>query len=116
MGAKRHEHQTGLKTRPGGLRSLLWFHAGLHRQGQHLRTDCAGQPQQAAGSVLGLFQLYVIPDTGLRHDVEAFLLRTQPWYLRGLNRQGAKFADAKKVEQQDEKADAIRRKAISRRK
>jgi len=67
------------------------------------------------GQFWDYFSWYVIPDTGLRHDVEAFLLRTQPWYLRGLNR-GAKFADAKKVEQQDEKADAIRRKAISRRK
>jgi hypothetical protein len=55
------------------------------------------------------FSWYIIPDPSLRHDIEAFLLRRLPWYLRGLNQQSGKFRDARKVQERDQKPEPIKR-------
>lgn len=62
------------------------------------------------GQFWDYFSWYVIPNPRLRHDIEALLLRALPWYLRSLNRQSGKFAEGKKVEQQDARPEPIRRK------
>jgi hypothetical protein len=56
------------------------------------------------------FSWYIIPDSGLRHDTEALLLRKLPWYLRGLTKQNGKFLDAMRAKQRDENPEAISRR------
>jgi hypothetical protein len=55
------------------------------------------------------FSWYIISDSDLGHDIEAFLLRRLPWNLRG-NKQRGKVKDAKRQKQQDAKPESMSRK------
>jgi hypothetical protein len=55
------------------------------------------------------FSWYTVLDSELQHDIEAFLLRRLPWYLRGLNKQRGKFLDATPHPQEDREPEAITR-------
>jgi hypothetical protein len=56
------------------------------------------------------FSCYIISDSDLGHDIEAFLLRRLPWKLRGLNKQRGKFKDAKRHKQQNAQPGSVSRK------
>ena len=62
------------------------------------------------GQFWDYFSWYAIPNADLRHDIEAFLLRRLPWYLRGLNRQGGKLKGARKVKERNQETEHISRK------
>src|SRR2546423_1437214 len=75
---------------------------------QRLRT---AKRSSRRGQFWDYFSWYVIPRPDLRHDIEAFLLRRLPWYLRGLNQQSGNFRQAQSINQRDQKPEPIRRRA-----
>ena len=64
------------------------------------------------------FSWYALSDPSLIHDLEALLLRTLPWYVRGLNRQSGKFCNHLASETQPNEKDTkpIRRGSPRRKK
>ena len=58
----------------------------------NLRVRISGAKRnKRRGQFWDYFSWYGIPNPDHQHDIEAFLLRRLPWYLRGLNRQSGKF-------------------------
>ena len=55
------------------------------------------------------FSRYAVADRRLEADIEALLLQMLPFYLRTLNKQRARFTNAKRVAQESPQADAIKR-------
>lgn len=70
---------------------------------------CDARRSKRRGQFWDYFSWYIVPDPKLRHDVESFLLRRLPWYLRGLNRQSGNFLEAKKFSQINKQPDPISR-------
>jgi hypothetical protein len=66
--------------------------------------------RKAVREFLDYFSWYIISDSDLAHDIEAFLLRRLPWNLRGLNKQRGNFKDAKRRKQRDAQPESISRK------
>ena len=58
---------------------------------------CKARLSKKRGRFWNYFSWYIIPDRSLIDEVEAFLLRMLPWYLKGLNRQSGKFVERKKL-------------------
>ena len=57
------------------------------------------------------FSWYTIKNAAMMHDIEALMLRILPPNLRFLTRQSGNFTKAKRIRQDNEKADPITRKA-----
>jgi hypothetical protein len=57
------------------------------------------------------FSWYTIKNPAMMHDIEALMLRILPPNLRFLTRQSGNFTNAKRILQQNKRADPITRKA-----
>jgi hypothetical protein len=55
------------------------------------------------------FSWYAVPDRRFETDIEALLLRMLPFYLRSLNKQQSRFANAVRLKEENAIADVIRR-------
>ena len=60
------------------------------------------------------FSWYALRDPRLSREVEAFLLRMLPFYLRILNRQRAKLSGSRKHSEEDTQAEPIKRPKLFR--
>lgn len=67
------------------------------------------QRSKSRGQFWDHFSWYAIPDRRLEPDIEALLLRMLPFYLRSLNKQRTKFADARRRTDKYPVAEPIKR-------
>lgn len=71
------------------------------------------QRSKSRGQFWDHFSWYAIPDGRLEADVEALLLRMLPFYLRSLNKQRARFVDARRMTDKFPVADSIKRPSFA---
>ena len=67
------------------------------------------QRSKSRGQFWDHFSWYAIRDRRFEADVEALLLRMLPFFLRSLNKQRTRFADARRVTDKFPVADSIKR-------
>jgi len=68
-------------------------------RGRLSRRIARHQRSRSRGRFWDHFSWYAVPDRGFEADVEALLLQMLPYYLRSLNKQLTRFADAARVKE-----------------
>jgi hypothetical protein len=78
-------------------------------RGRLSRRIARHQRSRSRGRFWDHFSWYAVPDRGFGADLEALLLRMLPYYLRSLNKQRTRFADAGIIKEEDRTPEYVKK-------
>jgi hypothetical protein len=85
------------------------MYAGKGNIRSRIKTSCKHRRRK---DLWDHFSWYTIKNPAMMHDIEVLMLSILPPNLRFLTRQGGKFKRATEIDQIEDKADPISRKAV----